>query len=74
MKKPSNWEEIGSELTDAAFAKLKVGNILRFQSDDGETELKIMRINAKKRKCFVRPVKTFLPEDLDGTVSVVDKK
>jgi hypothetical protein len=69
----ANWEEIGADLTDEAFERLKVGNILRFKNKDGgETELKIMKLNKKSKKCFVQPVKTFTPEELDGTVSVVE--
>jgi hypothetical protein len=69
----NNWIEIGSELTDNAFEQLNVGHILRFRDGDGFNELKVMKINKKSRKCFVRPVKTFTPEELDGTVTVIDE-
>ena len=66
--------EIGDDLTDHAFKELKVGDVLRFKNEGGETELRITNMNKATRKCWVRPVKTFTPEELDGTVKVVDEK
>lgn len=69
---PPNAIDISEELTDAAFEKLNVGHILRFRDGDGELELKIVKINRKSKKCFATPVKTFTPEELEGTVTVVE--
>lgn len=66
--------EIGDDLTDHAFENLKIGDVLRFKNEGGDTELRIVNMNKSKRKCWVRPVKTFTPEELDGTVKVVDEK
>lgn len=68
----SNAIDIGADLTDKAFKDLNVGNVLRFRSEKGDMEFKIVKMNRKSRKCFVRQVVTFDPEELDGSVTVVD--
>lgn len=50
---PKNQIDISDELSDLAFEKLEVGNILRFKDGDGETELKVVQLNRKSKKCFV---------------------
>lgn len=64
---------IADELTDKGIAELTLGQILRFKDGELITELKVVKKNIRKREVWVRPVVTFLPEELGGTVKVVDK-
>ncbi|THG30683.1 hypothetical protein [Naasia lichenicola] len=66
-------EDIGQDLTDAAFDRFKRGDVLRFRNAEGRmTEFKIIYLNKRMRSCKVRQVITFLPSDLGGTVTERD--
>lgn len=64
---------IAEDLTDDGIAKLKIGQVLRFQGKERVTELKVIKKHLKKRELWVREIVTFTPEELDGTVKVVEK-
>jgi hypothetical protein len=62
----AKWEEIGAELTDTAFQRLGITDILRFNKDGRITEWKVMRMNKKKRKCYVQQVRTYTPAEFEA--------
>lgn len=55
--------DIGQDLTEEGLAKLKVGQIMRFDYEGSITELKITKINRKSHKCYVREVRTYTPDE-----------
>lgn len=61
--------EIGSEFTKEGIAKLKVGQLLRFNFEDSITELRITKLNRKSGKVWVEDIKTYHPDE----VQVEDK-
>lgn len=69
----SKWDEIGDDLTDLAFAKLGLGDILRFKQDGRVIDMKIMRMNKKKRKCFVQQVRTYTPDEVEAMSKGIGK-
>lgn len=62
-------EEIGDILTKEGLAKLKTGQILRFNYEGSIVEYKITKLNRKSHKCYVREVRTYHPDEVD----IVDK-
>lgn len=68
-KIPSNWFNIGEDLTDAAFERLGIRDIMRF-SDEGQIkEYRVMRMSKKKRLCYITPVKTYAVSELEAMAS-----
>lgn len=69
----SNLINIADELTDEGVANLTLGQILRFKKGEEIIELKVVKKHTKKREVWVRPVRTFTPEELGGTVRDIEK-
>jgi len=64
-----NKQEIGSEFTPEGIAKLKVGQLLRFNFEGSITEFMITKLNRKSGKVWVKDAKTYHPDH----VQVEDK-
>ncbi len=72
-------EEISDILTDKAFQELKVGQILMFSFEGSRNDYKITRINRKAKRCWVRKVTTYSPdevktEDASGNKEALSEK
>lgn len=68
-----NLIEISDMLTPEAFTKLKRGQMLRFKDGDTFTELRIVRINKRKRTCFAEQITTMTPEEFEEKLAQADK-
>lgn len=62
----SKWDEIGDMLTDKAWTDLGIGDILRFKKNGHDIELKVMRMNKKKRKCYVQQIRTYTLAEVEA--------
>lgn len=62
--------DISDMLTDKGFKDLKRGNVLRF--NDG-TELRIVRLNRRKRTCYAERITTMTVEEFDAKYEITDK-
>lgn len=69
----SNQINIWEDLTESGRENIKVGTLLRFKQGDTTIELRVMNKNMRKSKIMARPVKTFTPEDVGGSVRIVNK-
>lgn len=61
--------DISDILTDKAFKELKKGQVLRFQMEGSPTDLKIVRLNRRLKKCFAEEITLYRPED----ISVIER-
>lgn len=68
--KQVKWIEIGDAFTPEGLAKVKAGQILKFNYEGSIVNYKVMRKNRKSGKCFVKPVDLYTEDQ----VSVVDRK
>lgn len=66
----ADWEEISDALPDGIIKDLKAGQVLRFNYEGSRIEKKVMKLNKKSGKCWVKDVSMFRPED----VEIVDKE
>lgn len=57
-------EEISDILTDKAFKELKIGQILMFNYEGSRNEYKITKINRKAKRCWVKKVTTYHPDEV----------
>lgn len=67
-------EEISDVLTKEGIAKLKVGQILMFSYEGSRNEYKITKLNKKSGKCWVIPVKTYHPDQVEIEDAFGDKQ
>lgn len=59
-----NTQEIGSEFTKEGLAKLKVGQLLRFNYEGSIIEFIITKLNRKSGKVWVKDVTTYHPDEV----------
>lgn len=65
---------IWDDLTPSGRENVRIGNLLRFQGKKGITELRVLSKNMKKQSIMVKEVRTFTPEELDGSVRYVEEE
>lgn len=56
-------EDISEVFTPKGLAKIKTGQLLRFDYEGNITEYIITKINRKSSKVWAREVKTYLPDE-----------
>lgn len=69
----SKSEEISDVLTLEGIQKLKVGQILMFDYEGSRNEYQVTKLNKKSGKCWVKPIKTYLPEEATITDKLGDE-
>jgi hypothetical protein len=67
-------EEISDVLTKEGIQKLKVGQILMFKFEGSRNEYQITRLNRKSGKCWVKPVRTYHPDEVQTEDIFGDKE
>lgn len=67
-------QEIGDVFTKDGIAKLKTGQILRFDYEGSMNEYKITKLNRKSGKVWVKDVKTYHPDQVEVEDAFGDKE
>jgi hypothetical protein len=70
----ANSERIDDILTKEGLAKLKVGQILRFDYEGSINEMQITKINRKGHKCWAKRVRTYHPDEIQTVDAFGDKE
>ena len=60
------WEEISAMLTDKAKKELKTGQVLVFEYEGSKVEWKVRRIDRKRGKFYISPVRLPTPHKSKG--------
>ena len=69
-KPRSAWEDVGPILTPKGFRELRAGQVLVFNYEGSRNEYRVMRIDRKRKRCWVVPTTLYKPEQ----VGIVDAK
>lgn len=63
--------DISNDMTDAFYADpdIKRGKVLIFNFEGSETHLKIVKLNRRKKTCFVEEIKLLTEKELNDELS-----
>lgn len=67
-------EDIGEAFTKEGLAKLKTGQLLRFNFEGSVNEYIITKLNRKSGKVFARQVRTYHPDEVQTEDAFGDKE